>query len=31
MYVTEDVARGQLVSGKLEMVLDQFAPTSDGY
>jgi DNA-binding transcriptional LysR family regulator len=31
MYVTEDVARGKLVSGKLEMVLDQFAPTSDGY
>jgi DNA-binding transcriptional LysR family regulator len=31
MYVTEDVAKDKLASGKLEIVLNQFAPTSDGY
>jgi DNA-binding transcriptional LysR family regulator len=31
MYVTEDVAKSRLVSGKLEIVLSHFAPTSDGY
>ena len=31
MYVTEDVAKDKLASGTLEIVLNQFAPTSDGY
>jgi DNA-binding transcriptional LysR family regulator len=31
MYVTEDVAKEKIASGKLEIVLDQYAPTSDGY
>ncbi len=31
MYVTEDVAREKIASGKLEIVLSPFAPTSDGY
>ena len=31
MYVTEDVAQETIQSGKLEIVLNQFAPTSDGY
>jgi DNA-binding transcriptional LysR family regulator len=31
MYVTEDVAREMIASGKLEIVLGQYAPTSDGY
>jgi DNA-binding transcriptional LysR family regulator len=31
MYVTEDVAQEKIASGKLEIVLNQFAPTSDGY
>jgi DNA-binding transcriptional LysR family regulator len=31
MYVTEDVAQEKIQSGKLEIVLNQFAPTSDGY
>jgi DNA-binding transcriptional LysR family regulator len=30
-YVTEDFAKDRLASGKLEIVLNQFAPTSDGY
>jgi DNA-binding transcriptional LysR family regulator len=31
MYATEDFARNKIASGKLEIVLGQFAPTSDGY
>ena len=31
IYATEDCARDKIASGKLEIVLGQFAPTSDGY
>ena len=31
MYVTADVAHDKVASGKLEIVLSQFAPTSEGY
>ena len=31
MYVTEDFAREKIASGKVEVVLRDFAPTSDGY
>ena len=31
MYITENVAQERLASGKLEIVLNEFAATSDGY
>ena len=31
MYVTEDFAKDKIAAGKLEVVLSQFAPSSDGY
>lgn len=31
MYVTEDFAKDKISAGKLEIVLNQFAPTSEGY
>jgi len=31
MYVTEDIAKEKISSGKLEIVLKQYAPSSDGY
>jgi DNA-binding transcriptional LysR family regulator len=31
MYVTQDIAKEHLASGKLEIVLDAYAPTSEGY
>lgn len=31
MYVTENFAQGNIASGKLEIVLNQFSATSDGY
>jgi len=31
MYVTEDIAKEKISSGKLEIVLKPYAPSSDGY
>lgn len=31
MYVTEDFAKDKISSGKLEVVLNEFAPSSEGY